>query len=108
MDEDAANLIVQAYQYIQALEDLLKRDSCSHIKEFIESGDTLSGMMNNAVNGLSISDFKTNLASLTNQIEKLEVYSEYFTIPENREIKMIFRQLYTSLSELQSKIDNRK
>lgn len=109
MDEDAANLIVQAYQRIQALENLLKRDSCVQIKEFIESGATLSEMMDNAVNGFSLGDFKTNLASLTGQIEKLEGYSGHFiAIPENQEIKMIFRQLYTGLSELQSKIDNRE
>lgn len=109
MDDETAKLIVQIYQKINTLKKLLNKRPFPQIKEYLESGNALSELMNKVVEEATPHGLETKLYSLSSHLESLLSNSNNIKhLQEDHEIAALLNLLKTEISLLQSKINSEK
>lgn len=109
IDSETATLILNAYQKIYKLNNLLHCKPYSQISEFMESGTVLHEMMNNTFKESTSSDLQVKLTMLSHHVKKLLGYSQQIkNVKEHKQITHLFELLVTDISSIQSKINTAK
>lgn len=102
--KESAQLIVEIYKNINSLRHIFNKKQYIRIKELIEGGETLSAMMNTAIDGEYGNSIKSNLPEIITCVESLICHSENFQkISIDFQLRQELNQLLLNLSKLKSK-----
>lgn len=106
---NSANLVLQTFQKINTLKEVLNKPRYSQLQEIINSGFVLNEMMNNALKDTNAISFKSNLSKITQHIEKTIINIDQIkAIEDNKEISIILNQLLDNIFQLEIKINANK
>lgn len=106
---NSANLVLQTFQKINTLKEVLNKPHYSQLQEIINSGFVLNEMMNNALKDTNAISFKSSLSKITQHIEKTIIAIDQIkAIEDNKEISIILNQLLDNIFQLEIKINANK
>lgn len=110
INEENGNLIVQMYQRICILQEMLNHKPHTPIAGLVENGAALNGMMNDALMQRSKSAFGLKLSAISNLLQTMiadiqQSQPDLHTSQENKEIESILYLLLSDFLLLQTKIN---
>lgn len=109
INPESANLVLQTFQKINTLKEVINTSHYCQLREIINSGFVLNEMMNNALKDTNVISFKSSLSKITQHIEKTIMDIDHIkAIEENKEIKIILNQLADNIIQLEIKINANK
>lgn len=110
INEEKGNLIVQMYQRISILQEVLNHNPHTQIAGLVEKGAALNGMMNDALMQRSKSAFGSKLSAISNLLRTMiadiqQSQPGLHTSQKNKEIESMLYLLLSDSLLLQTKIN---
>jgi uncharacterized protein HemY len=103
IDAVAAELIVQSYQKIEKLKQLLSKDSFVQLRNYLEAGAILNQLMDSTFKADLPQTYNEQLSSLNNQLNTfLSQAIQFQDILENKEVVQLLSELNSTIIHLQS------